>query len=271
MEIFAPYARATLTLLASTGLVFGLLALVVKRNRIVEAVKLSRREFMTNLGLALINAIILAPLFVFPGNAISGALGVNETLAGLWDGVWKPVTLLLAILLLDLVVYWRHRLEHHPLLWPIHATHHADTTLQWMSTLRKHPLSKLLSVCVDMLLVLYLGVPAWAVGAALLLRSWWAFFIHCDVPWTLGIFGNVLISPAAHRLHHIRDEALMGSNYGNTVTLWDKVFGTYVDPAPYLDCETGIAEGTRGVAGELMRPFEKRYWKKTSDETEAPA
>ena len=32
-----------------------------------------------------------------------------------------------------------------------------------------------------------------------------------------------------------------------------------VDPKPYINCETGIAEGTRGVWGELKRPWEARY------------
>jgi hypothetical protein len=29
-----------------------------------------------------------------------------------------------------------------------------------------------------------------------------------------------------------------------------------------VNCETGIAEGTRDFAGELARPFEARYWRK---------
>ena len=79
------------------------------------------------------------------------------------------------------------------------------------------------------------------------------------MPWTLGPLGEILVSPAAHRLHHIRDETLMGSNYGNMLTLWDRLFGTWLDPAPHLGCATGIAEGTRGVWGELARPWEARY------------
>ncbi|UOR14970.1 sterol desaturase family protein [Qipengyuania aquimaris] len=271
MEMFAEPALSTLITLAMTGLVFGLLALVMKRRAIWDAIARCRGEFATNLGLTVVNLVILAPLFVVPEGAIASAVGAPDLFIEAWASIPDIAALLIAILIFDFVVYWRHRLEHAPLLWPIHATHHADTAMHWLTVMRKHPLSKLLSVCIDVWLLLLLGVPEWAVGAAGFIRSWWGFFIHCDVPWTLGLLGEVLISPAAHRLHHIRDEALMGSNFGNTVTLWDKVFGTYVDPAPYLDCETGIAEGTRGVSGELMRPFEKRYWKKTSDETEARA
>ena len=185
---------------------------------------------------------------------------MGESLAPYWAQVPEGLTLLAAIVLFDLVIYWRHRIEHSPLLWRIHATHHADTTLSWLSVLRKHPLSKLLSVIVDLSLLLLLGVPEWAIGGAALITSFWGFFVHCDVPWTLGIFGRWFLSPAAHRLHHIRDEELMGTNFGNTLTLWDRVFGTYCDPTPYLNCETGIEEGTRGLGGELLRPFEKRYW-----------
>jgi sterol desaturase/sphingolipid hydroxylase (fatty acid hydroxylase superfamily) len=134
--------------------------------------------------------------------------------------------------------------------------------MNWLSLRRKHPLGEALSIIFDGLLVIALGLPFWAIMAAFILRSWWGYFVHADVPWTLGPLGKALISPAAHRLHHIRNEQLMGYNFGNTVTLWDRLFGTYLDPAPYIDCETGIAEGSRDWLGELARPFEARYRQK---------
>lgn len=262
MDIFAHHAQSALTMLAMTGTIFGLLALLVKRRKIGAAMARARGEFTTNLGLLLFNVVLFGPLFAVPEGAIRDHLVALPVLSVFWSDVNNVLVLACAILVFDLVVYWRHRAEHHRWLWPIHATHHADTAMHWLSVHRKHPLSKLLSVIIDVWLLFLLGFPEWAVAGAAFLRSWWGFFIHADVPWTLGLFGKVLISPAAHRLHHIRDETLMGSNYGNTVTLWDKLFGTYVDPAPYLDCETGIAEGTRSFLGELGRPFEKRYRRK---------
>ena len=161
-----------------------------------------------------------------------------------------------ALLVLEFAAYWRHRLEHTKWFWPVHATHHADEHMHWFTLLRKHPLGNLLSVLLDSTFAILLGLPLGIVLLASVMRSWWGFFTHADVPWTLGIVGEFMISPAAHRLHHIRDEKLMGSNYSNTFTLWDRVFGTYVDPKPYVGCQTGIAEGTRGILGELARPFE---------------
>ncbi len=262
MEIFAHHSQMALLMLAMTGSVFGTLALLVKRQAIGTALARVRGEFATNLGLLLVNLVLIAPLFAVPEGFIRDHLVAIPALGSFWSSFNELAVFVIVVLVYDFIVYWRHRAEHHPLLWPIHATHHADTALHWLSVHRKHPLSKLLSVLVDVWILFLLGFPEWAIASATFVRSWWGFFIHADVPWTLGIFGKVLISPAAHRLHHIRDEALMGTNYGNTVTLWDKIFGTYLDPRPYLNCETGIAEGTRGFLGELGRPFERRYWQK---------
>lgn len=258
-------AREVAATLLPVAVVFGLLALATKRRGVLAAALRCRREAVTNAGLVLVNYILLAPVMLVPVLAVRAALPVPPELARLWNALPEPMLPIAAILLIELAAYWRHRIEHQPGLWRFHATHHADEELHWLSVLRKHPVSKFLEMLVDSLPVLLLGFPAWTIVAAQLVRSWWGYFIHADVPWTLGPAGRWLISPAAHRLHHIRDEALMGSNYGNMVTLWDRLFGTWRDPAPHLNCATGIAEGTRGVWGELARPWEAGFRRTASE------
>lgn len=257
--------------LTTIGVLFGTLAYATKRRMVIADFARARPEIVTNLVLLLINAAIVVPLLAVPMTTGQDLLPRPESLVAFWDRLPDAVPVLAAILLIDLASYWRHRLEHTRALWPIHATHHADEAMNWLSVRRKHPLGEALGMMIDSVPVILLGLPYWAIAAAYLLRAWWAYFIHADVPWTLGPLGKVLISPAAHRLHHIRDEQLMGTNFGNTVTLWDWMFGTYVDPAPYVNCETGIAEGTRDAWGELKRPFEARYWRKAKEATEATA
>lgn len=239
--------------------VFMTLALMTKRAAIGQAIRQSRRDVTTNIGLVVVNYILLAPFVVVPVLAVRDVLPVAGTLAGLWDGLPELITLVIAILSIEFTSYWRHRFEHRPGIWRFHATHHADEHLNWLSVLRKHPVAKFLELLIDTLPVIALGLPVWSIVGAQLIRSWWSYFNHADVPWTLGLAGRWLISPAAHRLHHIRDEALMGSNYGNMLTIWDRLFGTWRDPAPHIGCATGIAEGPRGVWGELARPWEARY------------
>lgn len=243
------------------ALIFIALAVAVKRRRVFDGLRGARREIGTNFGLMLFNGVVLVPLVAVPLTAYRRLIPREPLLLDFWNGLPAALTLIAAIALIDLAAYWRHRLEHSRALWPVHATHHADEAMNWLTLHRKHPLGELLSLFLDLVPVLLLGLPIWAITAAALLRGWWGYFIHADVPWTLGPLGKVLMSPAAHRLHHIRDEALMGANFGNTITLWDRLFGTWTDPAPYVNCETGIAEGTRNVLGELKRPLEARYWR----------
>lgn len=259
MGPYLTLARDVAATLWPVAAVFVMLALATKRGAAPAAALRCRREAMTNAGLVVVNYILLAPLMIVPVLAVRAVLPVHPGLAESWESLPEIALLALAIALIEFAAYWRHRFEHDPALWRFHATHHADEELHWLSVLRKHPVSKFLEMLIDSLPVLLLGFPAWSIVAAQLLRSWWGYFIHADVPWTLGPAGNLLMSPAAHRLHHIRDEALMGSNYGNMLTVWDRLFGTWRDPAPHLGCATGIAEGTRGVWGELKRPWEARY------------
>ena len=252
--------------LAPLAVVFGVLAYVTKRSAIFAALRRARGEIVTNIVLVLVNTVVLGPLVFLPVITGQSMLPRPEWLVDWWNGIPGAVSLITALLVIEFAAYWRHRFEHARALWPIHATHHADEAMTWLSVRRKHPLGELLSVLIDTTPVILLGLPVWAIAAAVLIRGWWAYFIHADVPWTLGLLGKVFISPAAHRLHHIRDEELMGTNFGNMLTIWDQLFGTYCDPTPHLNCQTGIAEGTRDAWGELARPFEARYWRKPSVE-----
>lgn len=271
MDAILASARGVSLTLLPIAAVFALLAVATKRRALGGALQRCRPEVATNIGLVIVNYILLAPIMAAPVLAVRAVLPVAPGLAAFWRALPELATLVIAILLIELAAYWRHRVEHQPGIWRFHATHHADEHMNWLTVLRKHPVSKFFEMLVDTMIALLLGLPAWSIVAAQVLRSWWGYFIHADVPWTLGIAGRWLMSPAAHRLHHIRDEALMGTNFGNMVTIWDRLFGTWGDPASHLNCPTGIAEGTRGVWGELLRPWERRYRTEPAARDEAPA
>lgn len=256
METLATTALVLCLKLAPLAVLFGLLALATKRGAIVEALKRSRRETETNLALVVINYVLLASFFASAAAWWAQSMAASDSLIAFWAGVNPLLVLVVTLLLGEFVIYWRHRSEHLPMLWPMHAVHHSDGAMTWLALLRKHPLAYLLALFVDTAPLLLLGLPVWAIAAVALARAWWGHFIHADVPWTLGVVGKWLISPAAHRLHHINDFELCGSNYGGMLTLWDRLFGTYIDPAPYVDCSTGVDGGSRGLVGEVARPFE---------------
>lgn len=253
------------------AVIFGALAYVVKRDAVLEALRRSRRETETNLALLVVNYILLATFFASASVWWAKSLAISDTLLAFWAATPAIVVLAVTLLLSEFVIYWRHRLEHVPLLWPVHAVHHSDETMTWLALLRKHPLAYLLALFVDSAPLLLLGIPVWAIATVAVVRGWWGYFIHADVPWTLGPVGNWIISPAAHRLHHIDDLELCGSNYGGVLTLWDRLFGTYIDPAPYVNCTTGVDGGSRGVMGEIARPFEAWTGRRAVDAPQEPA
>ena len=266
MEALATSALALGLKLLPMAAVFGLLALACKREAIGEALRRSRHETETNLALILLNYVILA---AFLGSAAAWwakSLVLNDTLVAFWQSANPILVVSVTLLVGELIIYWRHRVEHLPALWPMHAVHHSDEAMTWLALLRKHPLAYVLALFIDVAPLLLLGLPVWAIAGVALVRAIWGHFIHADVPWTLGKWGRWIISPAAHRLHHIDELELCGSNYGGVLTLWDHVFGTYVDPAPHIQCRTGVDGGSRGFVGEIARPFEAWVGSRAVDE-----
>jgi sterol desaturase/sphingolipid hydroxylase (fatty acid hydroxylase superfamily) len=257
--------------LAPLAVVFGVLALVLKRGAILDTLRRTRRETETNLALVVCNYVLLATFFAGTAAWWEGSVSDIALLTGFWAGTNELLVLAVTMLVGEFVVYWRHRIEHLPLLWPMHAVHHSDEAMTWLALLRKHPLAYLLALFVDTVPLLLLGLPVWAIAACALVRSSWGYFIHADVPWTLGPLGKWFIAPAAHRLHHIDDLELCGSNYGGVLTLWDRLFGTWIDPAPYVGCRTGVDGGSRGFLGEVARPFEAWAGRRPVDAPQGPA
>lgn len=256
MEWLSHQAWIVVAALAPAAALFAFVTLATKRRGALAALRRAGRESATNLALVAINSVILASLLAFMTDGLKAHLGLFPALADLWTGLPQLLLLVLALLVDEFTVYWRHRAEHSPLLWPIHATHHSDEAVTWLTLLRKHPLSHVFGNLVDSIPLMLLGFPVWAVAASSLIRTWWGYFIHADLPWTLGPVGKVLISPAAHRLHHIDDEVLKDRNFGGFVSLWDRLFGTFDEASHHLGCKTGISGGSRSLSGELARPFE---------------
>jgi sterol desaturase/sphingolipid hydroxylase (fatty acid hydroxylase superfamily) len=155
----------------------------------------------------------------------------------------------------DFTGYWRHRFEHSRLLWPSHVVHHSDTEMTWLTLERFHPINRLTTLIIDNAVLLLLGFPPYALVANNLVRHYYGFLIHADVPWTYGRLGNIFVSPAMHRWHHAADEAAYNTNFATVFSLFDRWFGTFRVPGP-CTAALGVREATGlGVVGQLLYPF----------------
>lgn len=196
-----------------------------------QPVQLARR-WTSNIGLFLIGSVVTSlvipvSIYTFAQNQPPGLLARL--------GLPFVAQLLLTFLLLDFWRYWEHRLFHRvPVLWRLHLVHHSDTQIDVTSSERHHPFEFLLGTAVMLALIAALGLPAQAVGLYLLTATVIALYSHANLrlPASLNRRLNwLIVTPGVHAVHHSDLQAQTDSNYGTVLTLWDRLFGSYVDPA----------------------------------------
>lgn len=188
--------------------------------------RFSRHLLIAAMGTLLVR--LAAPVAAVAAGALAWQHGI-----GLLPLLDAPMALAvpLSIVLLDLAIYWQHRIFHRvPLLWRMHRMHHADTTFEVSTAIRFHPLEILLSMWIKVAVVLLLGAPALAVLLFEILLNATALFSHADLrlPERLDrALRQVLVTPDMHRVHHSVERHETNSNYGFCLSIWDRLFGSY--------------------------------------------
>lgn len=175
----------------------------------------------------------------------------------------------LSILLLDMIIYWQHRLFHNvPVLWRFHRMHHTDSHVDTSTGLRFHPVEIAISLGVKAATVAVLGVPVIAVVIFEVALNGFAIFNHANVrlpqQWDDRV-GLVFITQRLHRIHHSQTKSETNSNYGASVSWWDRLFGSFSPRAEFSDEILPIGQkdvpGTRknsSISALLCQPFKSR-------------
>src|SRR5262245_45406662 len=138
---------------------------------------------------------------------------------------WSRI--LIAIVVVDFLIYWIHRAQHRSdLLWRTHAWHHSIEQLYWLSGFRTsffHSFLYAIPVTSVSLLIFNLTPLEAGIGYSigLLIQFWEHTNLRADIGWLKW----VIITPDYHRVHHsIRHNR---TNFGTTFSFWDRMFGTY--------------------------------------------
>ena len=189
------------------------------------------RRWPSNFGVVAIDTVLLRILF--PTAAVGLALVAEANGWGLLNLVAVPgwLAILLAIVLLDLIIYAQHVLFHRvPLLWRLHRMHHADLDIDVTTGIRFHPVEILLSMIIKLGAVVVLGAPALAVMMFEVLLNATSMFNHSNVWMPAGVdrlLRRILVTPDMHRIHHSIVARETHSNFGFSLPWWDRMFGTY--------------------------------------------
>ncbi len=184
-----------------------------------------------NLGVVVVDTIVLRILF--PTAAVGFAILAEERGWGLLNTIALPawVEVVIAVVVLDLVIYLQHVLFHSvPLLSRLHRMHHADLDFDVTTGLRFHPIEIVLSLVIKATVVAALGAPALGVLAFEVILNATSMFNHGNVrlPRALDrVLRWIVVTPEMHRVHHSILRRETDSNFGFNLPWWDRLFGTY--------------------------------------------
>jgi sterol desaturase/sphingolipid hydroxylase (fatty acid hydroxylase superfamily) len=227
----------------------GVLAVMLVWELVAPRRRLSRGRpgrWLANLGLVFLNTFLLRiSLGAF---AVTAAVYAGSEGVGLFNWLELPylMALILSVVLLDMAIYWQHRLFHViPLFWRLHRLHHADVDFDTTTGVRFHPIEIFLSILIKAALVLALGAPIMAVVVFEVLLSATSLFNHGNVKIPLPVdrlLRMVLVTPDMHRVHHSVIRRETDSNFGFSVPWWDYLFASYcAEPeAGQDDMEIGL-------------------------------
>ncbi|GEA04402.1 sterol desaturase [Alteromonas sp. KUL17] len=175
----------------------------------------------------------------------------------------------LSVLLLDMLIYWQHRLFHTvPMLWRFHKMHHADSHVDTTTGLRFHPVEIAMSLVIKAAAVVILGVPAIAIVIFEVALNGFALFNHANIrlpqKWDDRI-GLVLITQRLHRIHHSQAKNESNSNYGFSVSWWDRLFNSFTPRAAFSDETLPIGQKdvpavreNASIKALLLQPFKSK-------------
>ncbi len=285
MEDVIGVTEVAVRLAAFVG-VFALLAAaeVVVPRRSLSVPKLTR--WFTNLAIVVVDSLTVramaaAPMIfgglVMPLVAVAAALYASQTGIGLFNAIELPVwvEIIAAMIILDYAIWLQHWISHKvPMLWRLHLVHHADRDFDVTTALRFHPVEIALSMLYKIVWVLLLGPAVLAVVLFEITLNACAMFNHANLRLPSGLdraLRLVIVTPDMHRVHHSIYASEHNANYGFSLSIWDRLFATYV-PQPRDDHDKmtiGLpqyqTEGPTRLGYSLLMPFQNANTKRELD------
>jgi sterol desaturase/sphingolipid hydroxylase (fatty acid hydroxylase superfamily) len=180
---------------------------------------------------------------------------------------WGPVSIVLFTLAMslanDLGYFLFHWASHLcPPLWAIHRLHHSAEVMSPLTAARVHPLERAIlgpfravttGLIAGPLFWMYAGETGVATVfglelSGLLFNSLGHVLHHSHVWISFGpVIGRVIVSPAAHQIHHSSLPRHIDRNFAEHWAIWDTLFGTL-----YLPREREVLK--LGLAGHHTQP-----------------
>lgn len=133
----------------------------------------------------------------------------------------------LCFIFLDFCRYWAHRIAHEQRIWwATHVPHHSSEQYNFSVSFR---LSWVQGFKVLFFLPVAMAgfhpVVFFICHQIAVLYQFWIHTEMIDKLWRPIEF--IFTTPSHHRVHHAKDDHYLDKNYGSTLIIWDRMFGTF--------------------------------------------
>ena len=214
-----------------------------------------RSRYGPNLGLT---ALVLLSNWALTAAAAAIAFALSLRGPGWMARIALPVAaqIALSVVVLDFFFgYAAHRAMHvSPLLWRVHRVHHSDPFVDVTTAYRTHPFEVLWRFLFLIAPIWVLGIPADAVATYRLLSAINAAFEHANLrlPSSVDtVLSSLWVTPNMHKVHHSRDAVETDTNFGNILSLYDRLLRTFTPSSRARDVVYGLDDLPRAGAMSL--------------------
>jgi len=152
---------------------------------------------------------------------------------------WLPemplwLYVVLGVLFLDFFgAYLAHFTEHKVKpLWMVHLVHHTDHKVDTTTANRHHPIESVIRFTFTLLGVFVVGTPIAIIMLYQSMSLIFTQFTHANIkmsPKVDKLLSYIIVTPDMHKVHHHNLLPYTDSNYGNIFSIWDRIFGTYME------------------------------------------
>jgi len=151
---------------------------------------------------------------------------------------------------IDFMRYWAHRVGHESRIWwATHVTHHSSQKYNLSVSFRLGwtQYAKIIFF-VPVMLLGFDPVVFFIAHQIEVLYQFWIHSAHIDkLP---RVIEYIFTTPSHHRVHHSTNPQYMDKNYGSTLIIWDRIFGTF---------EPEVEQPVYGITKKLEKPYNPVY------------
>jgi len=139
--------------------------------------------------------------------------------------------------------YWLHRSGHRiRWYWASHQVHHTGNEYNLSAAFRQSITGKISGGFIFFAPQCLLGFPPDAVLVSYGVNLFYQYWIHTDLINKMGWMEGIFNTPSAHRVHHAANVEYLDCNYGGTILLFDRLFGTYVPEKDGVPIRYGLVK-----------------------------